>query len=244
MTAYEALRKAGKNYGECAKSITNAIGTNPPDAIQSEQLIAFGIASDWVRRAASLKPIIYEGKLLNKSNRSPGVTELIRFNLAWSGLNAIFARNSVLNLLPAARSRSELDRFRIIFDNSAVDPAKISKYEQVLQKILSVNITTRIAGLSQGAQVTTLHALHYKYTPVDTQSRGACRKVEEALNTSNFAMLDLPILIYLMRNWSVHGALIDSSFRSVARFKTYIDTVFEALSEIHFGISKELHCRI
>jgi hypothetical protein len=244
MTPYETLRKAGKNYGECAKSITSALGSNSPNAAQSEQLIAFGIASDWVRRAAALKPIKYEGKLLNKSNRSPGVTELIRFNLAWSGLNGIFARNSVLNLLPPASSRSELERFRILFANSAIDPAKVSKYEQTLQNLLSVNITTRIAGLPDGTQVTTLHALHYKYTPVDVQTRGAGRKVEEALNTCNFSVLDLPILIYLMRNWSLHGALIDSSFRSVARFKKYIDTVFEALSEIHFGISKELLNRV
>ncbi|MCW9023776.1 MAG: hypothetical protein OQK73_03760 [Gammaproteobacteria bacterium] len=244
MSSYKTLRQAGKNYGKCAKSITANLGGNSPDAVESERLIAFGIASDWSRRAASLKPLSYEGKLLNKSNRSPGVTELVRFNLAWSGLNALFARSSILSLLPPASARSELERFRVLYNNANLDSAKVSSYEDTLRKILSVTITTRIAGVPDGTPVTTLHALHYKYTPIEAKTRGVGRKVTEALSTSNYAVLDLPILIYLMRNWSVHGALIDSSFRSVARFRTYIDTVFKSLAEIHNGISQELLSRV
>jgi len=41
-----------------------------PDAAESEKLIAFGIASDWVKRAAWMKQIEYQGKRMNRSDRS------------------------------------------------------------------------------------------------------------------------------------------------------------------------------
>ncbi len=240
MNTTKKLEDAYKTYGQCAKKITNGLGNIDPNSTESELIIAFGIVVDWCRRASSLKPLQYEGKLLNKQKRSVGVTELVRFNMAWSGINALFSRQSVLDLLPATSARSELDRFRVLYNSASLDLTTISGYEKTLRDILSVPITTRIPGIPSGEAVTTLHALHYKYTPSENQTRGVGRNIQTALDTNNYSRLDLPMLIYSMRNWSVHGGIIDSSFRSEDRFKLYIDTILNALADVHLGISKEL----
>ena len=234
------LEHAYKAYGACAKSITNGLGARDPNQTESELIIAFGIVVDWCRRASALKPLEYEGKLLNKQKRSLGVSELVRFNMVWSGMNALFSRQSILDLLPNAIAGSELLRFRILYNNASLDPVKISGYEKILRDILSVPITTRIPGIPSGKSVTTLHALHYKYTPVEIQARGVGKDIKNALDSGDYSSLDLPMLIYSMRNWSVHGGIIDSSFRNEDRFKLYIDTILSALSDVHYGISKEL----
>ena len=90
MTIEKNLQAAGREYSECAKKFT-AKCANPkqPTAIESERRIAFGIASDWTRRAASMQPIAYDSRLMNKSAKTHSVSEMIRFNLAWSGMNAL-----------------------------------------------------------------------------------------------------------------------------------------------------------
>jgi hypothetical protein len=70
-----------------------------PTAQESELMIGFGIASDWVRRSAALKPLEYTSARMNKSPKSPAVTQMLRFTMAWSGLNALFARPEVMTVL-------------------------------------------------------------------------------------------------------------------------------------------------
>ena len=240
MNTEEILKSAYKNYGECAKSVTSRLGGRDPNPTESELFIAFGIAVDWCRRASKLEPLTYNGKHLNRQKRSKGVTEIIRFNMVWSGMNALFARQSILDLLPTGPTNSELQRFRILFNHSGINAADVNANEKTLRNILSVPITTRIPGVPSGAPVTTLHALHYKYTPIEIQTRGVGKNIKRALDTQNYSSLDLPILIYSMRNWSVHGGIIDSSFRNEDRFKLYIDTILKSLAMVHDGISAEL----
>jgi hypothetical protein len=239
------LRAAGKKYGECAKKVAGSLATGAqPTTDESERLIGFGIASDWTRRAAGLKPIQYEDRLMNISKRSPGVTELIRFNLAWSGMNALFSRKAILDVFPPSAPRSELARFRFLWSHAGTLPAGSSSGLTKLHSILQCNITTRIAGLAIGTSVTTLHSLFYKYTPVEQQGRQTGQIIQSAMSSGVMSALDAPVLIYLMRNWSVHGGLIDSSFRSEGRFKMYIDTVLSMLADAHLAISGTLLSRL
>lgn len=245
MTALDNLRNAGKNYGAAAKALT-AKSANPlkPTAHESEIRIAFGIASDWSRRAAALKPLEYNSRLMNKSSRTAGVSELVRFNLAWFGMNALFSRNAVLQLIGTTKATSELDRFKFIYRHSGMSTGSITSFTSTLHSILATQITTTLPGHPIGTPTTTLQAIYEKYTPAHVQAMTNGRKIRSAISTGNMAALDLPTLIYLMRNWGVHGGLIDSSFRSVKRFRVYIDTILEALSEIHLGASANLLTKI
>lgn len=238
MNSLDNLRTAGKNYSAAAKALTAKLA-NPlqPTAAESEIRIAFGIASDWSRRAAALKPLEYNSRLMNKSARAKGISEMVRFNLAWSGMNALFSRDSVLQLLGNTKASSELERFRFIYSHSGLRSTYIATHTATLHSILSAQIKTTIPGHPIGAPITILQVLYEKYTPKHVQSIGTNKKIQTALNSGSLTPIDLPILIYLMRNWSVHGGLTDSSFRSVQRFRLYIDTVLEALSEIHVGAS-------
>jgi hypothetical protein len=237
--------EAGKNYGKCCKAVNaRAADANHPSAMESERLIGFGIASDWVRRAGSLKELQYENRLLNRSNRAPGVTELVRFNLAWSGMNALFCRQSIRGLLSSSSATSELDRFKILVTHANLPNQDVATVVSSLHKILDTQITTRIAGTLPGTQVTTLGALHYKYTPPDAQSRGVSKRVGQALTTGSLAQLDLPTIIYLMRNWGIHGALIDSNFRSVTRFRSFIGNILGSTAAIHYGVSNALLAKL
>jgi hypothetical protein len=232
------LHAAGKAYSACAKQVELKLVTpSQPTVDESELLIAFGIASDWCRRAAILKPITYLGRKMNKSKRSPGLMELVRFNFAWSGMNALFSRESVRALLGSTNAKSELDRFQFLFSHAQPPSASVSAWVKVLHAILNTQVTTRIAGVSL-APVMTLESIFLKYTTPEIRRRKTGKLIQSAISTGNLSALNLPILIYQMRNWSVHGALLDSAFRNEARFKAYIDTVLAALSDVHANISQ------
>jgi hypothetical protein len=238
--ARSQLRVAGKIYSQCAKRISlhlTVSGQFTP--VESEQLIAFGIASDWCRRAAVLRPLTYLGRKMNKSKRSAGLTELIRFNFAWWGMNALFSREAIRGLLPNPAGKSELERFNVVFSHAQLPAAYVSDKLKILHQILLTKVTTRVAGVTL-APLTTLESIFLKYTTPEIQQRATGKKIKAAISTNNIAALDLPNLIYLMRNWSVHGALLDSSFRSEVRFKAYFDTLLAVLSEVHANISQAL----
>jgi hypothetical protein len=234
------LRAAGKSYSACARQVELKLAVPArPTVDESERLIAFGIASDWCRRAAALRPLTYLGRKMNKSKRSAGVTELIRFNFAWSGMNALFSRKAIRDLLGNTAATSELDRFKFFFTHARLPSASVSAMTATLHGILRIPVTTRIAGVAL-APVTTLESIFFKYTTLEIQQKSAGEKIRAAIASGNMTALDLPVLIYQMRNWSVHGGLLDSSFKNEARFRAYIDTVLGALSEVHANISQVL----
>jgi len=245
MPTAKNLQSTGKSYSECAKRVTaKCLNPKQPSATESELRIAFGIASDWTRRAASMRPIAYGNRLMNKSAKTPSVSEMIRFNLAWSGMNALFSRNSVISLFNPASPKSELDRFRLLYANSGVQPASMNVHLTNLHNILATPTLSAVPGHPIGASLPILQVLHEKYTPIQYQNMATGKLIVAALKSGNYAALDMPLLIYLMRNWSVHGGLLGSSFRSVPRFDLYIKTVSEALSIIHLGLSSELLKRV
>jgi hypothetical protein len=235
------LAAAGREYSAAAKAVSSKTAIpRQPSAPESELLIALGIASVWVRRAAAMRPISFDGKRLTKSAKSPSISQVVRFSLAWSGMNALFSRDSVFSLLGIAAPRSELDRFKALYASTGIPSTSLTAHLTTLHTLLVKPTLAYIPGHPPGSSHSVLKALHFKYTPVQYQSTGSGKAVTAAIASGNLSALDLPLLIYLMRNWSVHGGFVNSNFRSVRGFDTYIDTVSEAMSIIHLGVAKQL----
>lgn len=235
------LESAGKTYGACARAVqTKSASPKKPTAQELELLIGFGIASDWVRRAAALEPLQYDKRFMNKSAKSPAVAEMIRFTMAWSGLNALFARPEVLKLLGGTSATSELKLFQYLLSNSGLSASAVAGYEAKLRALLSSTVVSTVPGHSPGTALPCIQVLHEKFTPQPYRSKGVGRTIQYAISSGNYTLLDLPTIVYAMRNWSVHGGLIGSSFRSVPRFNSFIGNVLAATSDIHDSVSKKL----
>jgi len=86
--------------------------------------------------------------------------------------------------------------------------------------------------------------LHEKFTPQPYRTKGVGKTIQDAITSRNYSLLDLATIIYAMRNWSVHGGLIGSSFRSVPRFNHFIATILAAISDIHAGVSRALLAKV
>lgn len=241
----QKLEFAGKTYGACARAVQagSATPTNPTSQ-ESELLIGFGIASDWVRRAAALEPLQYDKRLMNKSAKSPAVAEMVRFTMAWSGLNALFARPEVVKLFGGTHETSELKLFQYFLANSGLSAAAIGGYEDTLRALLSASVTSTVPGHPLGTALPSLQVLHEKFTPRPYRTKGVGKTIQDAISSGNYALLNLATIIYAMRNWSVHGGLIGSSFRSVPRFNAFIGTIMAAISDIHVGVSTALLARV
>lgn len=240
MKAIQHLEVAGKKYGECAKQLTSKLA-NPkePAAKESELLIAFGIASDWTRRAAALD-IDYNSHLMRKASKTPGVSAMIRFGLAWSGMNALFSRNSIFDLLGVAAPKSELDRFRALVGAALSHATQLDNAATNLQNLLQSPTISYVPGYPSGTALAVLQVLHEKYTPAQYRSMATGKLIQQAIATGDYTPLDAPTLIYLMRNWSVHGGVVSSSFRSVPRFNSYISIVSNSLALIHVQLAEKL----
>lgn len=239
------LEAAGKIYGDCARAVQSKSATLAnPTAQESELLIGFGIASDWTRRAAAMEPIVYDKRRMNKSAKSPAVAEMVRFTMAWSGMNALFARPEVVMLLGGTSTTSELKLFQYFLSHSGLSAAIITKYESNLRALLASLVTSTVPGHAPGTALPSLQVLHEKFTPYPYRNKGVGKTIQSAVTTGNYTILDLATIVYAMRNWSVHGGLIGSSFRSVPRFNSFIGTVNAAVADVHVGISNALLAKI
>jgi hypothetical protein len=241
MSIQSLLRAAGKQYSDAAESLAGKLSVpGQPNATESELLVALGIASDCTRRAAALEPISFSSKRMMKDSKTPSLTEVMRFNLAWSGMNALFSRNSVLALLGLVPQGGEPQRFKALYARANLPAGALSTQLSNLHGLLQNTKATYVPGHLPGKPVSVLEVLHKKYTPVQYQSMSTGTKITHAIATGNYTPLDIPTLIYTMRNWSVHGVIIGSSFRSVPGFKAYIENISEALATIHEHLAAEL----
>lgn len=239
------LESVGRTYGACAQAIqSKSASPTTPTAQESELLIGFGIASDWVRRAAALEPLEFGKRLMNKSTKSPAFAEMVRFTMAWSGLNALFARPEIVKLLGNTNVKSELKLFQHFIANSGLSATTISGYESTLRVLLSTDVKSFVPGYAAGSTLPCLQVLHEKFTPQPYRGKGVGKAIQNAISTGNYSVLDLSTIIYAMRNWSVHGSLIGSSFRSVQRFNAFIGTVLAATADIHSGVSSNLLTKV
>ena len=89
-----------------------------------------------------------------------------------------------------------------------------------------------------------LEAIFRKYVPADIQKKKVGKTLQTAIESGNYSALDVPTLIYLMRNWTVHGAMMDGAFGGIARFEGYIDSLLQALALVHVGASKALLAKL
>lgn len=239
---------ARKIYSQCARSVERKIRSMPQLTMPlSERIVGLGIACDWVRRAAEMETISFIGDQLNDSPWTPAFVESTRYGFAWYGINAVFARNELLNLLGVPRHDSELERFRVLFTAAtvtqatpALDTAVAAVRETALRQILLELTTPRLPGIPPGTAVTTLYALSEKYIPPNMRKKGAAKKVAEAAGSGNLTTLDLPTLLYVFRNWSVHGNAMHGSFGGRPKFLAYVELLLETLAEVHIGTASAL----
>lgn len=226
-----SLLDAAKTYGKCAKAVNNKL-TSPasPNTTESTRLIGFGIAADWSKRAATLRRLKYSkpGGPSNKSRRGSGVTELIRFNMAWYAMNALFSRKAILDLLGGSTPSSELSKFRFLFDHAGLSKQRVATLTGSLHTILGAPHTTRVPGFAAGSPIGVLEGIMHKYIPAEALNYKNGVLIRSALSSGNLTTLDLPTLIYLMRNWIVHGAMMDGAFGGIVRFESYIEKIGRA----------------
>src|SRR6476660_8855318 len=109
------LLEARKEYSKCANLLESRIGRQGLTRQLSEQIIGVGVAADWVRRAGEMDEIVYIGSALNSSSRRNSFVELIRFGFSWFGLNAIFSRPTLLNVIGTPASKSEYEEFLVLY---------------------------------------------------------------------------------------------------------------------------------
>jgi hypothetical protein len=237
------LLDARKLYSKCAARIEQQIKSAPQLSAQlSARIVGIGIACDWVRRAAEMEGISFIGDHLNESPWTPSFVETTRYGFAWYGINAIFARDDVLGIIgaPSPGNDGELQRFRILFAAAGLSPVVVVDREVRLRSILAESTTPRLPGIAAGTPTTTLYAIDKKYIPPATKSKGAAKKIAEAAASGNMADLDLPLLLYAFRNWSVHGNALHGSFGGRPKFATYVELLLETLAETHLGTAAAL----
>ena len=242
------LHQAANSFGQCARAIESKSGASMLASADYVKIIGFGIACDWLGWARHFGKIAYTNHRRTRSDRAHALNELTRFTFLWTAANAIFARNEILHLLdPALGNRAtELERFRVLFNNAGISAADIAKTEKTLHSLLALPM--HVKHFPWGAinnPPTILEVIYFKYTVPAEQSRGLGKKILQAATTRNYSALDLPTLIYATRNWNIHGVLLSSSFRgSQKKFNLWIDTINTAISQVLGGASKALYAAI
>ncbi len=184
--------------------------------------------------------IKFMGEQLDASPRKQGFIELTRYGFAWYGINAIFARDGLLQIIGSPTSNSELDRFKVLFQAAGLSANVVSEREDMLRTILSGQTAPRLPLTVPGTVVTVLHAINAKYIPPSAQAKGTGKKIADAANSSDLSSLDLPTFLYAFRNWSVHGNALDGAFGGRPKFNTYVEILTETLAEVHQEIASLL----
>lgn len=240
------LHSASRLFGQCAGVVDGS--ATPRSALEYERLMGFGIATDWLTWGRHIQSLQYADKKRGDSERAHSLTELTRFTFAWTAANALFSRDEVLVLLdPAAPTRrSELDRFRVLYEHSGVSAADVNGIVTKLHKLLQLQMKVQhFPWPSVNTPPTILEVIYFKHTVPKEQTRGLGKKILHAITTGNYADLDLPTLIYATRNWNIHGVLLSSSFRGTRKkFNLWIDSINIALARVLEGSGKALRAAL
>lgn len=230
------LLTARKFYSKCANKVEKTIEAQGLTPLLSTQIIGIGVATEWIRRAAEMDNIHYMGKNLNKSKSSDLFVEILRFNFSWFALNAIFARNELLSLFGTPSDSSEYSAFYLLY-TSAMPPNAAARLQK-LHLLLNAPIATRLPNTSNHS-ISTLQAIYLKYLPNNIRGRTASA-VQQSVQAGNANSLDMPTLLYVFRNWSVHGNTLHGCFGSHPGFYEYTSLLQETLADIHYDIANKL----
>jgi hypothetical protein len=237
----QRLLEARKQYSLCANRLEGRIRSQAGfNSALAERISGIGVASEWLQRAGELLELTFVGRNLTRSKWAPSFVEINRFGFAWFAANAVFTRDSLLAVLGAPVSSSELERFRVLYNHVAAPQRDLAKREGDLHAILSTKTSPRLPGVVAGTTVTTLQAIDAKYIPASVKLKGNPKIISLAAASGNIQSLDLPMLIYAFRNWSVHGNVIHGSFGSLPRFRQYVDVLTRTLADVHVGTARTL----
>lgn len=236
------LLQARKGYSRSAGCFEAEIRTHGLSDHLSEKIIGVGVAADWVRRAAEMEDIEYIGKQLNKSSRKNSFLEIQRFGFSWFGLNAIFARPSLLHVLGTPNGAGEFERFLVLFRATPLPNA--NSLTQELVDLLAAKISSRYPNSQSGTTNSTLSVIQNKYLSHSPPAGRTARAILDAANTGNFGALDLGTLVYAFRNWTVHGCAMDGCFGSRTRFRRYIEILQQVLADVHLTTASAIEAHI
>jgi len=233
------LVAARKAFRACADKLTSRrVGKAPLASKYRHMQLALGLCSDWQRWAASLTELSFSGKSERLSSRREGLVEATRFAYAWTGTNALFARDEVLELilnksLPN-NQRSELTRFRILYDFAQLPRPLVDREEKLLNNLLNMDCAAEpLPGASIKSSYRMWEVIFYKYITADQRKKGIGKTISSAVLSGMLPRLDAPSILYAARNWQIHGVLISSSFRGTPqKYQTFIDSINFVLSEI------------
>ncbi len=262
------LRLAQKQLGDCTRNISqrkNPSGTLTLD--EREMIIGLGTARDWVRWAVALKDLTFTRESESKSSRTQGITESVRFNLLWTGANALFAKDSVLSAVVApaslspATKGSEQKRFAALYASANIDAVEEKDALQTLHDLLSMECKAQgvVGELKADGTPTMWEIIYHKYMRPKDRGCGLGKilsPVLEAAKKANAAPaskridhpmpnIDGPTLIYAARNWAVHGMLLTSFFRgSREKYLTFSENITFLLAATLDGASRKLLTRL
>lgn len=234
------LMNARKQYSKCASRVEHQIQTQGLNQVLSDRVIGIGIAASWLRRASEMDRIQYVGKHLNQSEHCDRFTDFVRFGFVWFSLNAIYDRESILSLLAnVSKGYNEFEKFELLFKVGLISSQAV--IEDELRSLLDTNIATRtVGGLQKPVPITTLSSIYSKYIPSGTVRGKAGKALFDAANKGCSSNVDLPIMLYGFRNWSLHGNAIDGCFGSHVAFTRYQEILTTVLAQVHLNVSSEL----
>jgi len=240
------LYQTRKNLGKCAELLADRkTGTRPLNATEKEMLIGFGTARDWVKWAVALSDVTYSTRQETNSARAQGIVESVRFNQLWTATNALFAKDSILQLagpninLPS----SEAKRFERLYTFAGVDHQLQAASLETLEKLLGMECKADgVTGnlIPSGVPVM-WEIIDQKYMRPEDRARGFGKVISTALAHGKYPAFDGPSIIYGARNWAVHGMLLTSFFRgSKQKYMTFIDNITLLLSAALEGSARNL----
>ena len=239
------LRSTLKELGKCAKKIAAAAPT-PLTTAHAELQIGLGTCADWIAWAASLRTLDFSSARKRRSPRSVNYLESTRFTFVWTGANALFSRDQILaRLTSSALPASELDRFVILYRAAALSSTEQAALLAPMHRTLGLTRKPEAFPWAPLSSIRIIDLVYHKYTPDMYKSRGAAaRRVKDvATGAQPITSLDLPTLIYATRNWILHGALVDSSFRGSPRdYRVFVTAATDALAIIVGRVANALSC--
>ena len=231
----DQLRAALKEIGACAKAIA-AEAPAPLTPPHAELQIGVGTCSDWVAWASRLRSLDFGSSIKRGSPRAKSYLEATRFTYAWTAANALFSRDQVLARISAGQlPNGELNRFRVLFDAASLPQSHEAAYLAPLHATLGSVRKPKTFPWAPLPEVRLIDLIYHKYTPDLYKTKGATAKAIRAVVVEGKAItsLDLPTIMYATRNWMLHGALLDSSFRgSPKQFQLYMTSVTQGLAEV------------
>ncbi len=229
------LRRATKLVGQCAKHAATKASSRSAQ-VAAEIQIGLGTCCDGLAWASRLRALDFDTAVKRNNKRAEAHLEATRFVYAWTAANAIFSRDDLLRVLkPKLPNGGELPRFRLLVSAASLTTAEVGRFLPQLHATLALPRAPKDFPWTSRGALRLIDVIHYKYTPMYYRTCSETARKINGIVSSNSPVttLDLPEILYSARNWLVHGALLDSSFRgSPANFISFMTTLTEAAALI------------